>query len=101
MLKPQTHKFFMELFTHLLLNTQLSTPLLGSDPKDYPTTRNQSPIEGVFVKASRLQTLSLGLTYYLSESFTGDAEQDEPSILAWAAKVAASTLKGTDMGAEL
>lgn len=102
MLKPRANTFFVELFTHLFCSTQLSTPLLSADPKDHPTTRNRGPIEEVFIKASRLQTLSLGLSFFLGENFASDAEHEESSFIEWAAKTALDTLRtGTDMVAGL
>lgn len=98
-LKPHSKQFFVELFTHLLINTQLSTPLLTSNPRDYPMTRNRGPIEEVFIKASRIQALTIGLVYFLGETFRKDNEQvEESEFLLWAAKVAAETLRtGADI----
>lgn len=93
-LKPRTHAFLMELFTQLLANTQLSTPLLTSDVNGYPTTRNRGAVEEVFIKATRIQTLALGLVYFLGENFQGRAIQDnESGFMQWAAKVAVGTLR--------
>ena len=42
-------------------------------------TRDRVPIEDVFVKATRVQALSLGLAYFLGETFgsRGDKNEDE------------------------
>ncbi|KIP05858.1 hypothetical protein PHLGIDRAFT_107708 [Phlebiopsis gigantea 11061_1 CR5-6] len=102
-LKITTQRFFQELFTHLLISTQLSTPMLTSDPKDYPSTRNRGSIEEVFIKATRIQALGLGLVYFLGEIF-GQVIDDEggKGFLKWANKVARDTLRtGVDVVAGL
>ena len=98
-LKPQTRQFFIELFTQLLVNTQLPTPLLSSDPSDFPSTRNRGPLEEVFIKATRLETLALGLVYFLGQTLGKEAEKDESStFIKWAVKVALETLRtGIDL----
>lgn len=98
-LKPQARQFFTEFFAHLLVNTQLSTPLLSSNPRDYPITRNRGPIEEVFIKATRIQALTIGLVYFLDETFHKNAEQvGESGFLLWAIKVATDALRtGADI----
>ena len=89
-LKPQTQTFMKELFTHLLANTQLSTPLLSMD--NLPSTRNKGPLEEVFVKGAKVQTLALGLVYFIREAFKGDT-----GFLKWASQLALEVLrKGVD-----
>lgn len=98
-LKATTLRFFQELFTHVLISTQLSTPLLTSDPKDYPITRNRGPIEEVFIKATRIQALALGLVYFLGEVFKQSLDDEGgDGFLKWANKVAMDTLRtGVDV----
>ncbi|GJE88610.1 MIF4G and MA3 domain-containing protein [Phanerochaete sordida] len=99
-LKPTTQRFLKELFIHLLVSTQLPTPLLTSDPNDFPTTRNRAPIEEVFIKATRIQALAYGLVYFLGEVFQHEAETDGNGFLVWANKVAVDTLRtGVDIAA--
>ncbi len=102
-LKPQARTFFKELFTHLLISTQLSTPLLSPNPEDHPRTRNRGALEEVFVKATRVQTLAFGLVYFLSEIFEHEAEEEGgSSFLRWATKIAVDTLRtGVDVAAGL
>ncbi|RPD60072.1 MIF4G-domain-containing protein [Lentinus tigrinus ALCF2SS1-7] len=89
-LKPQPQAFMKELFTHVLANTQLSTPLLSSE--NLPSTRNKGPLEEVFVKGAKIQTLALGLVYFIREAFRG-----ESGFLKWASQVALEVLrKGVD-----
>ncbi len=91
-LKPQTRTFMKELFTHVFANTQLPTPLLS--PDDLPNTRNKGAFEEVFAKGSKIQTLALGLVYFIREAFRG-----ESAFLKWATQVALETLKtGVDAG---
>lgn len=95
MLKPQTLQFFIELFTHIFCDVQLSAPLLGADPKELPDTKNRGPLEEVFIKASKLETLSLGLLYFLGQRYI---QETEHPFLHWAAKVATETLRtGVDI----
>ena len=102
-LKPQTHQFFTELFTHVLVNTQLPTPLLSADPKDLPNTRNRGPLEEVFIKATRIETLALGLVYFLGQTLGQGKDQDGGSgFIKWATKVAVETLRtGVDIVAAI
>ncbi|KAI0342843.1 hypothetical protein BDW22DRAFT_1357370 [Trametopsis cervina] len=102
-LKPQTRQFFTELFTQLLVNTQLPTPLLSSDPKGFPNTRNRGSLEEVFIKATRIETLALGLVYFLRHMLGQEQEQDGGlGFVKWAVKVATETLRtGIDIVATL
>lgn len=102
-LKPQTHQFFTDMFTHILVGSQLPTPLLSTDPKDFPSTRNRGPLEEVFIKASRIETLALGIAYFLSQTFGQGKERDDTStFIKWASKVAIETLRtGIDVVATI
>ena len=102
-IKASTHRFLKELFTHLLVCTQLSTPLLTSDPNDFPSTRNRGPIEEVFIKATRVQALAYGLVYFLGEIFRQEIDEaGGKGFLKWATKVAVDTLRtGMDVVAGL
>lgn len=102
-IKPPTQRFLKELFTYLLISTQLSTPLLTSDPKDFPTTRNRAPIEEVFIKATRIQAFAYGLVYFLGEVFQHEIEEEGgKGFLKWTNKVAVDTLRtGVDVVAGL
>ena len=102
-LKPPTQRFLKEFFTHVLVSTQLSTPLLSADPKDFPSTRNRGPIEEVFMKATRVQALAYGIVYFLGEAFRQEGDEDGgKGFLKWATKVAMDTLRtGVDVVAGL
>ncbi|EJF64960.1 MIF4G-domain-containing protein [Dichomitus squalens LYAD-421 SS1] len=85
-LKPQARTFMRELFVHVLANTQLATPLLSSE--ELPNTKNKAPLEEVFIKGSKIQSVALGLVYFLREAFRG-----EEGFLKWASQVALQTLR--------
>lgn len=58
-----------------------------------PTTREKGLVEEVFIKAARLQEMSMGMVYYLSRVFDTSAEDGQMSeFLAWAKDVAKETL---------
>lgn len=90
-LKPRPQTFLKELFTHIFISTQISTPVLTIDPKDLSTTRNRGPLEEIFIKAARTQTLAIGLGYFVREAFHGN--EDENEYLKWASQVAQDTLR--------
>jgi len=93
-LKPQSYKFLSQLLSQILISTQLPTPLISSDPKDIPNTRNRGPIEEVFIRATRIPTLATGLMYFIGEVAKRDlADETERGFLAWASDVALDTLR--------
>jgi len=69
LLKPQTRTFLQQLFIGLFLSSQSKSPLMGTDVL---SSRNRASIEDIFVKASRLQTLSMGLIFFLSKGLVLD-----------------------------
>ncbi|TBU48862.1 MIF4G-domain-containing protein [Dichomitus squalens] len=85
-LKPQARTFIQELFVHVLANTQLATPLLSAE--ELPNTKNKAPLEEVFIKGSKIQSVALGLVYFLREAFRG-----EEGFLKWASQAALQTLR--------
>ncbi|KAH9481342.1 Suppressor of glycerol defect protein 1 [Psilocybe cubensis] len=100
MLKPRAHGFLKELFTQVFINSQRATPLLTTDTQNITFTRNRNVIEEIFIKASRVQALAMGLVYFLSESFRdkSSSDQDLPKFLNWAIGVAKETLRtGVDL----
>ncbi|KAG2017925.1 MIF4G/MA4 domain-containing protein [Coprinopsis cinerea AmutBmut pab1-1] len=110
MLKPQTRGFLKEFLTHLLLNSQLTTPVvtndLGSVAATLPT-RNRGAVEEIFIKASRIDTVAMGLVYFMNEAFKeevkkGKAEKESReggkedklrSFLVWGVELAKDTLQ--------
>ncbi|KAG1835070.1 hypothetical protein EV424DRAFT_1358792 [Suillus variegatus] len=88
MLKPQTCTFLKELFIQLFIASQVSSPMLSNDSKDYPSMRNRGSLEEIFLKASRIENLGLGLVFFMSNTFKG-----EDGFLTWASSVAKETLQ--------
>ena len=89
-LKPQSRKFFVELFTHIFASTQLTAPVRSSAVDDLPMTRNRGPLEDVFMKAAKFETLALGLVFFLGQQFRQGLEND---FLEWAVNVSMQTLR--------
>ncbi|KAG2128067.1 hypothetical protein BD769DRAFT_1457798 [Suillus cothurnatus] len=83
MLKSQTHNFLKELFIQLFVASQVSSPMLGNDSGDY-----SSSFEEIFLEASRIENLGLGLVFFMSNMFKG-----ENGFLTWASSVAKETLQ--------
>lgn len=94
-LKACAREFLKELMIQIFINSQRSTPLV-QDTNTFSFSRNRSAIEVIFVKASRIQALAMGLVYFLSEAFQGDdtCEDDGYSkFIQWAVKTAKATLQ--------
>ncbi|KAF9485159.1 hypothetical protein BDN70DRAFT_848385 [Pholiota conissans] len=94
-LKPRTRDFLTEVFTHIFVNSQRSTPVVLMDVDNLILTRNRATIEEIFIKATRVQALAMGLVYFLSamskEASATDA--DFSKFLRWAVSVAKDTLR--------
>ncbi|KAI0303786.1 armadillo-type protein [Multifurca ochricompacta] len=85
-LKPQTREFLSHFFRQLFTSSQVSTPILGSD---VPSTRIKSSLEEIFIKATRIQALAMGLVYFLTEM----KKTSEGEYIRWASGVAIDTLR--------
>ncbi|PPQ83433.1 hypothetical protein CVT25_007024 [Psilocybe cyanescens] len=99
-LKPRTRVFLKEFFIQVFINSQRATPLLTSDIQNITFTRNRNAVEEIFIKASRVQALAMGLVYFLSESFKDNPNsvEDLHKFLRWAIGVAKDTLRtGVDL----
>ncbi|CAK5269400.1 unnamed protein product [Mycena citricolor] len=101
-LKPQSFKFLKELVVQVFICSQSVTPVLSA--AGIPMSRNRAPVEEIFLKASRIETLAMGLVYFLTEAFrrvADDAEIDDAAtpLVRWAAGLAKETLRtGVDIG---
>jgi nucleolar MIF4G domain-containing protein 1 len=62
--------------------------MLSHDSSDYPSMRNRGSLEEIFLKASRIENLGLGLVFFMSSTFKG-----EDGFLTWASSVAKETLQ--------
>ena len=102
-LKSQTRDFFKELFIHIFINSQRSTPLANSTniiSKDLVFTRNRNAIEEIFKKVSRVEALVMGLVFLLSELLPNKQHFNDgfSKSIEWAVGVAKETLRtGIDL----
>ncbi|KAJ3851577.1 hypothetical protein EV368DRAFT_74510 [Lentinula lateritia] len=94
MLKSQTQMFLQQLFVYLFLSSQSKSPLISANTS---SSRNRSSIEEVFVKASRLQTLAMGLVFFLSKRLSlaenDEIDQDIAKLVKWGTEIAKDTLR--------
>lgn len=95
MLKPRTQEFLKVLFVQIFVNSQRTTPMVQTDLSGMTFSRNQSPIEEIFMKATRVQALAMGLVYFLSTMSKGISSADDAlsKFVRWAAGVAQETLR--------
>ncbi|KAH9994867.1 hypothetical protein BJV77DRAFT_1059843 [Russula vinacea] len=84
--QTRTRKFLSYFFHQLFASSQVSAPVLGGD---LPPTRNKGPLEEIFVKATRIQALAMGLVYFLTEM----KKASEEEFIQWASTVAIDTLR--------
>ncbi|TEB34519.1 ARM repeat-containing protein [Coprinellus micaceus] len=94
-LKPQTKEFLRELFSQILVASQVSTPLLTDDISSIQLTKNRTPVEEIFIKASRVGTLAMGLAYFLTETFKPLRNETDvgSKFISWGVALATDTLK--------
>lgn len=85
----------VELFAQINISTQVSAPVVGPDPSGIPNTRNRGPIEEVFIRATKVTTLALGLIFFLGEVTAKEFDQSQTGsqFLGWANMVALDTLR--------
>jgi nucleolar MIF4G domain-containing protein 1 len=82
-----------ELFSQLFISSQVSTPTLSSTPHNLPTARNRAALQEIFIKATRIDTLAMGLAYFLSGPFQeGLGEAD---LIKWGVEIAKETLRSS------
>lgn len=96
MLKSQTTFFLRQLLINLLLSSQSTSPLVGGEVS---SSRNRASIEDIFIKASKLQTVSMGLVFFFSKGLILDNANDidDPNIIKlvkWGVEIAMDTLRG-------
>ncbi|KAG7451246.1 uncharacterized protein BT62DRAFT_926904 [Guyanagaster necrorhizus] len=95
LLKPQTKQFIGEMLCQLFISTQTSSPLIGSNAETLSIMRNRVAIEEVFIKATKVQNLAMGLVYFLSNFTQDDVVIGETMVkfIRWATEVAKDTLR--------
>jgi len=86
-LKPQTRKFLRELLVHIFVASQTSSPILADDANEQ-ASRNRGAVEEIFIKATKIENLGLGLIFFFSNVFRG-----EEGLIKWACSVAKETLQ--------
>ncbi|KAK7050892.1 suppressor of glycerol defect [Paramarasmius palmivorus] len=96
-LKSQTRTFLRELFVNIFVCSQSSSPLIDSNGQGISTTRNRGAIEEIFIKATRIQTLAMGLVFFLSDGLklevgTG-ASEPVRKLVGWGVEVAKDTIR--------
>jgi len=100
-LKIQTRDFFKDLFIQIFVNSQRSTPVSNPNVKDLVFTRNRNAIEEIFIKVSPVESLAMGLVFFLLESFPEEQFKSDDGFsrfLQWAVGVAKDTLRtGIDL----
>ena len=68
----------------------MSVPALGTS---IPTTRNRGRLEEVFIKATRIGALTLGLLYFLQKEMPQPTDGNGEQLVRWATGVAMDTLR--------
>ncbi|KAJ7903418.1 hypothetical protein B0H14DRAFT_3079584 [Mycena olivaceomarginata] len=100
-LKPQSREFLKEFVVQLFVSSQVAAPVISTrDGAGVPTTRNRGPVEEIFIKASRVEALAMGLVYFLTEALRDVDEMPDPmkKLVKWASGVAKDTLRtGVDV----
>lgn len=59
-----------------------------TDNANEQTSRNRGAVEDIFVRATKIENLGLGLIFFLSNAFKG-----EEGLLGWASALAKETLQ--------
>ncbi|KAJ7593311.1 hypothetical protein C8J56DRAFT_495127 [Mycena floridula] len=98
-LQPRTRQFLVDLFSHLYISSQVTTPLMVTDSP--PTERDRKLIEDIFSKAAVVPALSMGLAYILADMFRTNEDGTSEglwSFLTWANELAVDTLRSTIRG---
>ncbi|KXN88612.1 Suppressor of glycerol defect protein 1 [Leucoagaricus sp. SymC.cos] len=95
-LKPQSQQFLQALLLQTFISSQSATPLI--DASQLPTTRNRAAIEEIFVKATRIENLTMGLVYFLANAFSMQSYEDENigKFAKWASQLLGCGLHGSE-----
>jgi nucleolar MIF4G domain-containing protein 1 len=101
-LKAQTHLFLKELLLQIFIGSQISTPAIAENTKLLleKSSRNRAALEEIFIKVTRIETLAMGLLYFVSEAFQKELTTD--GFMSWAVEVVKDGLRtGVDVGSDL
>ncbi|KAF5391624.1 hypothetical protein D9757_002400 [Collybiopsis confluens] len=100
-IKPQTRTFLKHFFLNLFVSSQSISPLVGSE---VGSSRDRASIEEIFTKAGRLQTLAMGLMFFISKVLSIDDVNDPELVrlVKWGVEIAKDTLRsGLDIVPDL
>ncbi|KAG7089478.1 hypothetical protein E1B28_011160 [Marasmius oreades] len=93
-LKPQAQDFLEELFVHIFLSSQSSSPLTEVGGI---AIRNRGSVEEIFIKATKVQTLAMGLIFFFSKVFRFGTEdqfnEETRRLVKWGMDVAEDTIQ--------
>lgn len=82
------------MLVQIFISSQVASPLVGSDLQHLSIVRNRRSIEEIFIKATRIQPLAMGLIYFMSEVFRNISEEgDMAELVKWADAVGKDTLR--------
>jgi len=99
-LQPLTKEFVREMLVQIFICSQRAAPMIASEPKTVPARQNRGAIEEIFIKATRIDTLAMGLVYFMSEAFRSDGKEEDEiaKLIKWANGLAKDTLRsGVDI----
>lgn len=87
--------FLRELLLQIFISSQRQIPTIASNLEDLPTSRNRVVLEEIFIRATRIQSLSMGLVYFISEAFhdLSSEEKDVAKLIKWTSDSAKDTLQ--------
>ena len=85
------HDLLLEVF----INSQLLTPVLAITSIDFAAlTTDRQSLEEIFIKATKLENLAMGLVYFMTENFRKvDGADDFVKFVKWAQTIARDTLR--------
>ncbi|KAF8638284.1 hypothetical protein AX17_002304 [Amanita inopinata Kibby_2008] len=91
-LKARGKEFLRELVAAILISSQVTSPVLGSSAKNLSAVRDRAAVEEIFIKATRVETLAMGLVYFMTETFR-DGSHEVTKLIRWSCEVAKDTLR--------
>ncbi|KIJ39870.1 hypothetical protein M422DRAFT_174507 [Sphaerobolus stellatus SS14] len=108
MLQPHTREFLQNLFYQLFISSQVASPAVAVNAaaaKYLKDSRSQEALEAVFMKATRIPTLTHGILYLFKGVVRGENVSDNEVVsgtIRWAREVAQETLRaGLDLGGSI
>lgn len=92
--KTRTQEFLRELLLQIFIDSQVVVPRLDVSPSEIFEARNKKTIEEIFIKATRIESLAMGLVYFMTGAFK-NISGAEPFIqfVKWADDLSRNTLR--------